>query len=172
MTNHQKDVLKMYQAVRDYLNGGGSELLLIVALNALKEQLVTNIGLIEDEQLRQGKATTGTSKTREDVKTEAAIPAEELRNLALGMTDDEVMRQTLKRPLSKVLNGEDAVFVAYLGTIIEAIGEFTEQQLEDNGYDATDLTKLTAYRQTLITTTGATRQIKIETGGATDSTLR
>ena len=169
METYQQNKLTMLQAVGLYLENGGASLAAIKRIGAGAKALADVVGRIEEAATKQATPSSGSTRSREEVKAEAGAKAEALRQLIVALSADATLLASVKTPVSKHLTGKDADLLRYLSTIAAGVGTLDPKALADSGYDADVLKTLEADIALLTDTQGATRQIQIGTSGATDA---
>ncbi len=169
MDTYQQNKLTMLQAVGLYLAEGGASLAAIKRIGAGAKVLTDVVNRIGEAARHQGTPTTGTTRSREEVKAEAAAKAEVLRQLIVALSPDATLLASVKTPVGTHLHDKDADLLRYLTTIADGVGTLAAKDLAESGYDETVLTTLQADIKLLTDTQGATRQIQIGTAGATES---
>src|SRR4051812_40757015 len=86
MDQRQKNTRKMYGNVLHFYVKTGAVLLGIKTIAALVAQATTDVAALDAEALRQPANTVGVTRTRAEVKQEAATKAEALRGLVVVLS--------------------------------------------------------------------------------------
>ena len=128
----------------------------------------TDVAALDAQAKRQGAATTGITRTRTDIKREAAAKAEALRGLVVELTTDEELRTALGQPVGTYFYGADAAFLTYCQQIAEAVPTLDKAELKDAGYDSQVLTVLTQDLDALTATDGAAVLLRTASAAVTD----
>ena len=165
----QRNHRKMYGNVLAWFDHAGQPLLAIKKINTLVKQAATAVTALDAEAARQGTPTTGLTRTRAEVKKEAADQAEALRGLVVVLTADEQLRTTLAKAVSSYLYGADAEFLTYAAKIAAAIGTLSAKDLTDAGYNAQVLVTLQADLTSLTATAGEARLLVVANTAVTDA---
>ena len=84
------------------------------------DQATTDVAALDAEALRQPANTSGVTRTRTEVKQEAAAKAEALRGLVVELTADAVLRAALQKPVSSALYGDDAGYDPAIRAVLVA----------------------------------------------------
>lgn len=169
MDTYQQNKLTMLQAVGLYLADGGASLAAIKRIGAGAQDLAGIVSRLETAAKKQGTPTTGTTRSREEVKADAGTKAEVLRQFIVALSPDATLRASVKEAVSRHLHDKDADLLRYLAAIADGVGTLAAKDLDESGYDAAVLTTLQADIKLLTDTQGATRQIQIGTAGATEA---
>ena len=165
MDQRQKNTRKMFTNVLQFFGHAGAPLLGIKKISELVKQATTDVAALDAEALRQPADTTGITRTRTEVKKEAATKAEALRGLVLGLSEDPNLLAALRKPVSGFLYGADAGFLTYCQQVLDGLDTLDKQELKDAGYDADIRTVLVADLKALHETTG--EAVQMQTAGAT-----
>ena len=168
MDTKQQNKLTMLQTVLTFLAGDGQPLAAIKRIGTAADALQALVDALHATSSRQDTPTTGLTRSRDEVKAEAAGKAEVLRLLAVALTDDATLRASLKQPLSKAVRGKDDDYLTYLAVVAAAIGTLPKDDLKESGYDPAVLATLQADLTELTTTQGAARQVQVGTSTATE----
>ena len=146
MVQDQKNHRKMYGNVLYFLLHAGALLLGIKRVADLVKQLGTDVQAIDAEAQLQQAATTGITRSRNEVKREAADKAEALRGLVLVLSPDEQLKAALKKPVSGYLSGAERAFLTYAQQVVAAMGTLLKEDLKpaETGYDPAILAVLVA----------------------------
>ena len=168
MDQRQKNARKMYTNVLQFFLHAGAELLKIKKINELVTQATTDVAALDAEALRQPADTTAVTRTRTEVKKEAAGKAEALRGLVLGLSDDDQLLAALRKPVSGYLYGADAAFLTYCQQVVDGVATLDKSDLADAGYDPEIRAVLVADLLALNTTTGEAVQLQTAAAAATD----
>lgn len=113
----------------------GKGLLAIPLVVSLRTGILDTLGLITKAAAAQDHPSTGVSRTREEVKREAAIKADIIRQMVLLFPPSATAEEELKYSPLKTLNGDEQVLLAYLQRILNYLPAITEEQRELVGYD-------------------------------------
>lgn len=168
MDQRQKNTRKMYGNVLTWFGQAGKALLGIKLLKTIVGQVTTAAAGLDQEAKRQPASTTVLTRTRTEVKQEAAEKAEALRGLVLTLTADDTLVGQLKKPVSNYLYGADAAFLDYGDAVAAGIATLDDGEMEDAGYDATLLTTLTTDLAALRKSSGEAVQLQKATKVVTD----
>ncbi|MDQ2769716.1 MAG: hypothetical protein M3Y54_04360 [Bacteroidota bacterium] len=171
MDQRQKNTRKMYTNVLQFFLHAGSPLLGIKKIADLVAQATADVAALDAEALRQPADTTGITRTRADVKKEAATKAEALRGLVTELTADTQLQTALRKPVSGYLYGADAAFLTYCQQVVDGLATLDKQDLKDAGYDPAILAVLVADLKALNETTGEAVQMQAAGAAATDNLL-
>ena len=159
----------MLQTMGLYLTEGGASLAAIKRIGAGTKALAGVVDRLEAAVRTQGTTTTGATRSRREVKAEAAVNAEVLRQLIVALSPDATLLASLKKTVGSHLHDKDADLLRYLTTIAEGVGTLAAKDLVESGYDPAVLTALQDDIKLLTDTQGAARQIQIGTAGATET---
>ena len=169
MDQRQKNTRKMFTNVLQFFGHAGAPLLGIKKISELVKQATADVAALDAEALRQPADTTGITRTRTEVKKEAATKAEALRGLVLGLSEDPNLLAALRKPVSGFLYGADAGFLTYCQQVLDGLDTLDKQELKDAGYDADIRTVLVADLKALHETTGEAVQMQTAGAAATDN---
>ena len=169
MIQDQKNHRKMYGNVLAWFATPGAALLKIKLVNTLVGQVTTDVAGLDAQAKLQVDPTTGVTRSRTDVKKEAAEKAEVLRGLVLALSTDNVLTAALAKPVSSALHGADATLLAYCQKIADAIGTLDPKDLTDAGYQEDVLATLNEDLKTLVDTDGQAALMLAGSKTATDS---
>jgi hypothetical protein len=169
MNQRERNHRKMYGNVLAWFGQAGAPLLTIKLLKQLVQQVTTDVATLDQQAALQLAPTTGVTRTRSDLKKEAAEKAEVLRGLVLVLSPDDKVTTALAKPVSGYFYGSEPDFLAYCQRIAKAIGSFAPDTLADAGYQPAVLTTLTADLLALANTTGAAALLQAGTQAATDT---
>ena len=158
----------MLQAVLRFLTEAGAPLAAIKRIGMGRDALADTVAAVQAAAASQAVPTTGVTRSREAVKAETADKAEVLRLLVQVLSPDATQRAALKEPLSKLLRGKDADFVAYAQAVADAVATLPPADLTDAGYNPAVLKTLQADLAELTATQGESRQIQAGTEVATE----
>ena len=168
MDQRQKNTRKMYTNVLQFFGHAGSPLLGIKKIQELVNQATADVAALDAEALRQPANTSGVTRTRTEVKLEAATKAEALRGLVLALTADEVLRTALAKAVGGYLHGADASFLTYCQQVSDGVATLDPKELKDAGYDPAIRAVLVADLLALNTTAGDAVQLQAAASAATD----
>ena len=168
MDQRQKNARKMYTNVLQFFLHAGAGLLKIKKISELVTQATADVAALDAEALRQPADTTAVTRTRTEVKKEAAERAEALRGLVLGLSGDEKWLAALRKPVSGYLYGADAAFLTYCQQVVDGVATLDKSDLADAGYDPEIRAVLVADLLALNTTTGEAVQLQTAAAAATD----
>lgn len=171
MTTKQEDRVTMYETVVRFLSPGGQGAALgqIKLIGLWRDKLDAKAKAIRAEEERQAQESTVVTRTRDEVKLQAASTGEVLRNLLLVLSEDDVLLAKLEAKATLEMSvGDDQLYRTYLHDIVKGIDALDAALLQDAGYDAKVRTTLVTDLAALDNTTGATRDLQIETEAATD----
>lgn len=169
MDQEQKNHRKMYGNVLAWLVLAGAPLLNIKLVAALVALVRSAVAEFDEQAKLQEAPTTGVTRSRMGVKTEAAEKAEVLRGLVLVLTTDDVLSAALAKPVTRALYGADAVFLAYCQKIAAAVPTLNPEELADAGYQPDVLTTLREDLAALAATDGQAAIMQAGSKTATDS---
>ena len=169
MDQDQKNHRKMYGNVLTWFAGPGAGLLKIKLVDVLVGQATKDVAALDQQGGLQGADTTNVTRTRTEVKQEAAEKAEVLRGLVLVLSPDPVLTAALAKPVSSALYRADAVFTAYCQKIADAIGTLVPADLADAGYQPNVLKTLNADLLALATTDGQVALLQAGSQTATEA---
>ena len=169
METYQQNKLTMLQAVGLYLADGGASLAAIKRIGAGAKALAGVVARLEAAADKQGTTTTGATRSREEVKAEATVKAEVLRQLLVALSPDATLLASLQTAVGSHRHDKDADLLRYLTAIAEGVGTLDAKDLAESGYDPAVLAALQGDIKVLTDTQGASRQIQIGTAGATES---
>ncbi|MDB5271011.1 MAG: hypothetical protein JWP58_4051 [Hymenobacter sp.] len=158
----------MYGNLLTWFENAGTPLLDIKLLATLEGQLGTGVVALDEQAALQLAPTTGVTRTRTEVKQEAAEKAEVLRGLVLVLTTDDVLAAALARPVAGVQRGADAAFLAYAQKIADAVATLKPTELADAGYEPGVLKTLSDDLKTLTATDGQAALLQAGTKVVTD----
>jgi hypothetical protein len=168
MDQRQKNTRKMYGNVLTWFGQAGAALLGVKLINTIVGKVTTDVANLDKEAKRQLASTTVMTRSRTEVKQEAAEKAEALRGLVLTLTTDTKLAGQLKKPVSNYLYGADATFLDYGDAVVAGIGTLDAEEMDDAGYDATLLTTLTTDLQALRDSSGEALLLQKATKAVTD----
>ena len=168
MDQRQKNTRKMYTNVLQFFLHAGNPLLDIKKIAALVAQATADVAALDAEALRQPANTTGITRTRTEIKREAATKAEALRGLVTELTTDGKLRAALQKPVSSALYGDDAGFLTCCQQVADAVATLDKAALEDAGYDPAILAVLEADLLALRNSAGEAVQLLTAAAAATD----
>lgn len=160
----------MYQLVTNqYLPSGvAAPLLAIPLVVKLRISIVNTLSLVKDAVDAQDHPSTGLSRSRAEVKHEAAVKADIIRQLVLLFPASATAEAELKiSPLSMV-SGDEAVFLAYLQRILDYLPGISKTDRTEAGYNDQVTEVLTIDLAQLTSTVGEVRQVINQTSGATE----
>ncbi|AII53393.1 hypothetical protein [Hymenobacter sp. APR13] len=169
MTTKQQNQVTMYAAVLRFFAEAGVPLVGVKKIAQGRDALAALVARIEAVAAAQDHSTTGVTRDRKVVKTEAAQKAEILRLLVVALTTDAALRGELKTPLSKLVTGKEAELLRYLQKVDAAVGTIDETELADAGYDPQVRQTLQTDLAELLATQGEARQIETGTKAATET---
>ncbi len=120
MNTEQNDILTMYNlVVNQYLPSEPAKELLAVPLVATRrEELLATLGLLKTAAEAQDSTTTGLTGTRDEVKKQAAVKGDIIRQMVLEFPPSATAAVELKDSPLKTLHGDETVFLAYLQRIL------------------------------------------------------
>ena len=171
MDQRQKNTRKMYTNVLQFFLQAGSPLLGIKKIKALVDQATADVAALDAEALRQPANTVGLTRTRTEVKQEAAVKAEALRGLVLALSPDAQLLGALAKAVGNALHGDDAGFLTYCQQVVDGVATLDPKELKDAGYDPAIRAVLVADLLALNTTTGAAVLLQTAATTATDNLL-
>ena len=169
MDQRQKNARKMYTNVLQFFGHAGSPLLGIKKIKEGVDQATADVAALDAEALRQPADTTGITRTRTEVKQEAATKAEALRGLVLALSADAQLQTDLRKSVGGYLHGADAAFLTYCQQVVDGVATLDKQELKDAGYDSNILAVLVADLLALNTTVGDAVQVQTAATAATDN---
>ena len=168
MVQNQKNHRKMYENVLYFFLHAGALLLKIKKIDALVTQATVQVKDVDDEAKLQPANTQQVTRTRTEVKREAAEKAEALRGLVMELTTDDALKTALARAVSKSLNGDEAGFLAYCQAVVDGVASVDKNELDDAGFDQKILDVLVADLLALNESTGEALEMRTAAKGATD----
>ena len=171
MDQRQKNARKMYSNVLQFFGLAGAPLLGIKKIKEGVAQATADVAALDAEALRQPADTTTLTRTRAEVKKEAATKAEALRGLVLGLSTNDKLLAALRKAVSGSLYGADAGFLTYCQQVVDGVDTLKKQDLEDAGYDPEIRAVLVADLAALNKTTGEAVQLQTAGAVATDNLL-
>ena len=169
MDQDQKNHRKMFGNVLAWFDAAGGGLLKIPLIKTLVGLVTKDVAGLDDQAKLQVAPTTGVTRTRTDVKKEAAEKAEVLRGLVLVLSPDNVLTAALAKPVSGFLRGADAAFCAYCQKIADGIATLDPKELLGAGYEDEVLTTLNADLLALAGTDGQAALMQAASKTATDT---
>lgn len=169
MDQRQKNARKMYSNVLQFFGLAGAPLLGIKKIKEGVAQATADVAALDAEALRQPADTTTLTRTRAEVKKEAATKAEALRGLVLGLSTNDKLLAALRKAVSSSLYGADAGFLTYCQQVVDGVDTLKKQDLEDAGYDPEIRAVLVADLAALNKTTGEAVQLQTAAAVATDN---
>ncbi len=169
MDTPQTDVVTMYQLVTNqYLPSEAAAGLLVIPLVAkLRTEILTTLGLIKAAVEAQDHPSTGLSRSRAEVKHEAAVKADIVRQLVLLFPPSATAEAELKAGPLSMVNGDEAGLLAYLQRILDYLPAISKADRKEVGYDDTVAVVLKTDLDQLTKTVGEVRQVINQSRGAT-----
>ncbi|GAB3875555.1 hypothetical protein GCM10028824_31230 [Hymenobacter segetis] len=158
----------MYGNVLAWYGHAGTPLLKIKLINTLVGEVTTAVAGLDAQAALQLAPTTGVTRTRTEVKKEAAEKAEVLRGLVLVLTSDDVLAAALAKTVGSYLYSPDTAFLAYAQKIAEAVGTIQAEDLADAGYQPEVLDILAKDLKALADTDGQAVLLQAGTKAVTD----
>ena len=164
MDQRQKNARKMFTNVLQFFGLAGAPLLGIKKISEGVAKATADVAALDAEALLQPTDTTTITRTRTELKKEAAEKAEALRGLVLGLSEDDKVLGALRKAVGGFLYGADAAFLTYGQLVVDGVDTLAEQDLEDAGYDPNIRAVLVADLLALNKT--ASEAVQMETAGA------
>ena len=168
MIQDQKNHRKMYENVLYFFLHAGAPLLDIKKIADLMAQTTAGVQAVDDEAKIQPANTQRVTRTRTEVKREAAEKAEAIRGLVVELTTDDTLKAALARAVSKYLNGDEAGFLTYCQAIVDGLATLAKKDLADAGFQQDVLDTLVADLLALNSNTGAAVEMRTAAKAATD----
>jgi|GEM_PF-2076971 len=137
MDTPQSDIVTMYKLVTNqYLpSDQGQGLLAIPLVASLRTDIIGTLGLVATAADAQAHPSTGVSRTREEVKREAAIKGDIIRQMVLLFPPSATAEAELRYSPLKILNGDEQVLLAYLQRILDYLPAIDAEKRALVGYD-------------------------------------
>ena len=169
MDTPQTDIVTMYQLVANqYLPSEAAAGLLAIPLVAkLRVEILETLARIKAAVEAQDHTSTGLSRSRAEVKHEAAVKADIIRQLVLLFPPSATAEAELKTSPLSVVNGEEAVLLAYLQRILDYLAAISDANRKEVSFDEKVAEVLKTDLDQLTRTAGEVRQVINESSGAT-----
>ena len=170
MDTPQTDVVTMYQLVTNqYLpSEAAAGLMAIPLISKQRTAILGTLGLIKTASQAQAHPSTGLSRSRAEVKHEAAVKADIIRQLVLLFPPSDTAEVELKDSPLVTMGGDERTLLAYLQRILNYLPAISAADREEAGFDDKVAKVLAADLAQLNDTVGEVRQVINQTSGATD----
>lgn len=173
MDTPQTDIVTMFKLVTNqYLpSEAAAGLMAIPMVGTLRTGILGTLGLIKDAFEAQDHPSSGLSRNRAEVKHEAAVKGDIIRQLVLLFPPTPTAVAELKISPLAMVGGDETAFLAYLQRILDYLPAISDADRQEAGYDDQVTEVLTADLAQLNETAGEVRQVINQTSGATQDLI-